>query len=135
MATNLISLIMDYLTPEIIGRIASALGLDRNNASAAIGASVPALLAGICGAATQPGGAQKLLDSARQQTGALDKFSSMQPLVDCDGRRHAADLSARVVGRREGKDFRVGSLPHERWYSVPTAKRYRRREPTRRVMT
>jgi uncharacterized protein DUF937 len=77
MATNLISLIMDYLTPELIGRIASALGLDRNNASAAIGASVPALLAGICGAATQPGGAQKLLDSAKQQTGALDKFSSM----------------------------------------------------------
>ena len=77
MATNLISLIMDYLTPELIGRIASALGLDRNNASAAIGASVPALLAGLCGAATQPGGAQKLLDSARQQTGALDKFSSM----------------------------------------------------------
>jgi hypothetical protein len=53
MATNLISLIMDYLTPELIGRIASALGLDRNNASAAIGASVPALLAGICGAALQ----------------------------------------------------------------------------------
>jgi hypothetical protein len=77
MATNLISLIMEYLTPELIGRIASALGLDRNNASTAIGASVPALLAGICGAATQPGGAQKLLDSARQQTGTLDKFSSM----------------------------------------------------------
>lgn len=77
MATNLISLIMEYLTPELIGRIASALGLDRNNASTAIGASVPALLAGICGAATQPGGAQKLLNSARQQTGTLDKFSSM----------------------------------------------------------
>jgi hypothetical protein len=59
MATNLISLIMDYLTPELIGRIASALGLDRNNASAAIGASVPALLAGICGAALQHSQAER----------------------------------------------------------------------------
>ena len=77
MADNLVTLVMQFLTPEMIGRIATALGLDRNNASTAIGASIPALLAGICGVATQPGGAQKLLDSARQQTGTLDKFASM----------------------------------------------------------
>ena len=29
MAVNLVSLIMQFLTPDMIGRIASALGLDR----------------------------------------------------------------------------------------------------------
>ena len=77
MADNLVTLVMQYLTPDLIGRIASALGLDPNNTSTAIGASVPALLAGICGVATQTGGAQKLLDSASQQTGTLDKFAGM----------------------------------------------------------
>jgi hypothetical protein len=77
MADNLVTLVMQFLTPEMIGRIATALGLDRSNVNTAIGASVPALLASVCGAATQPGGAQKLLDSARQQTGTLDKFASM----------------------------------------------------------
>src|SRR6516165_1841682 len=56
MATNLVSLIMQFLTPDMIGRIASALGLDRTNTRTAIGAAVPGLLAGLCGvAARRPG--------------------------------------------------------------------------------
>jgi len=77
MAVNLVSLIMQFLTPDMIGRIASALGLDRNNAQTAIGAAVPGLLAALCGVATQPGGAPKLVDAARQQTGSLGNFASM----------------------------------------------------------
>jgi hypothetical protein len=77
MAVNLVSLIMQFLTPDMIGRIASALGLDRNNTQTAIGAAVPGLLAGLCGVATQPGGAQKLVDAVRQQTGALGSFANM----------------------------------------------------------
>jgi hypothetical protein len=44
-AINLVSLVMQFLTPDMIGRIATALGLDRNVAQTAIGALVPALLA------------------------------------------------------------------------------------------
>jgi hypothetical protein len=77
MAINLVSLVMQFLTPDMIGRIASVLGLDRNNAQTAIGAAVPGLLAGLSGVAAQPGGAQKLADAARQQTGALGNFTSM----------------------------------------------------------
>jgi hypothetical protein len=77
MAINLVSLVMQFLTPDMIGRIASVLGLDRNNAQTAIGAAVPGLLAGLSGVAAQPGGAQKLADAARQQTGSLGNFTSM----------------------------------------------------------
>jgi len=77
MATNLVTEIMQYLTPDMIGRIAAALGLNQSNASTAVSASVPALLAGLCGVAAQPSGASKLLDSAGQQTGMLDKFAGM----------------------------------------------------------
>jgi hypothetical protein len=77
MAINLVSLTMQFLTPDMIGRIASALALDRTNTQTAIGAAVPGLLAGLCGVATQPGGAQKLVDTVRQQTGALGSFTNM----------------------------------------------------------
>jgi hypothetical protein len=77
MAINLVSLVMQFLTPEMIGRIASALGLDRNNTNTAAGAAVPALLAGLSNVALQPGGAQRLVDAARQQTGTLGNFANM----------------------------------------------------------
>ena len=77
MATNLVSLVMQFLTPDMIGRIATALGLDRNSAQAAIGAGVPGLLAGLIGVASQPGGGQRLVDSAKQSTGTLGNFTSM----------------------------------------------------------
>jgi Bacterial protein of unknown function (DUF937) len=77
MAINLVSLVMQFLTPDMIGRIASALGLDRTNTQTAIGAAVPGLLAGLSGVATQAGGAQKLVDAVRQQTGALGSFANM----------------------------------------------------------
>ena len=77
MATNLVSLVMQFLTPDMIGRIASALGLERSRAQTAIGAAIPGLLAGLGNVATQPGGGQKLADAVRQQSGALGNFASM----------------------------------------------------------
>jgi hypothetical protein len=68
---------MQFLTPDMIGRIASALGLERNLVQTAISAAVPALLAAFSGVATQPGGAQKLVDAARQQSGTLGNFAGM----------------------------------------------------------
>jgi hypothetical protein len=77
MAPNLISLVMQYLTPDVISRIASVLGLDRNSAQSAISAAVPALLAGFSGAATKPGGAQNLVDAIKQQPGVADQFANI----------------------------------------------------------
>jgi hypothetical protein len=76
MATNLVSLVMQFLTPDMVTRIASALGLDRNTAQSAIAAAVPSLLAGFSNVAAQPGGPQKLLVAAKQQATALDGFAA-----------------------------------------------------------
>ena len=77
MAINLVSLVMQFLTPDMVGRIATALGFDRNKVQSAVSSAVPALLAAFNDVATQPGGAQKLADAARQQTGSLESFASM----------------------------------------------------------
>lgn len=77
MATNLVSLVMQFLTPDMTTRIAAALGLDRGNTQTAVGAAVPALLAALGSVATKPGGAQGLANAVKQQSGALDSFASM----------------------------------------------------------
>ena len=76
MAISLVSLVTEFLTPTMIGRIASALGVDRNKLQTAVNAAVPGLLAGLTGVAAQPGGAQKLVDAAGQHTGAFDNIVS-----------------------------------------------------------
>ena len=77
MATNLVTLVMQFLTPDMIGRVATALGLDRTLVQSVISAAVPGLLAGFSGVATRPGGAQKLVEAAKQETGTLGKFADI----------------------------------------------------------
>src|SRR5262249_38900656 len=72
---NLVSLIMQFLTPDMITRIASALGLDRGTAQKAIDGAIPSLLAAFSGIAGQSGGPQKLADAATQQLSTIDSFA------------------------------------------------------------
>lgn len=74
MATNIVSLVMEFLTPDAIGRIANALGLDKNKVQAAVSAGVPGLLAGLSGVAASPGGPQALVDAAKQAHGTPGKL-------------------------------------------------------------
>jgi hypothetical protein len=59
----------------MIGRIAGALGLDSNKVQSAVSAGVPGLLAGLSGVAASPGGSQKLVEAAKQETGTLGKLA------------------------------------------------------------
>ena len=77
MATNLVSYMMQFLTPDMIGRIAGALGLNRSDAQSGVTAVVPALLAAFSGLADKPGGAQTLVNTIKQQSGVPDNFASM----------------------------------------------------------
>jgi hypothetical protein len=119
-AMNLVSLIMKFLTPDMIGRIASAVGLNQTDTSSAIGTAVPALLAALTGVATQPGGPQKLADTAKQEVGTLDKFASM---LGASGQTSAvqrgSQMLASLLGNRDqsalanaiGKYVGLGSSP------------------------
>jgi len=77
MGTNLVSIIMQFLTPDMIARIASALGLTRSDAQSGISAAVPGLLAVLANAAAKPGGAQTMVDTVRQQSGLQDSLSGI----------------------------------------------------------
>ncbi|MBX9842744.1 MAG: DUF937 domain-containing protein [Xanthobacteraceae bacterium] len=77
MTTNLVSFIMQFLTPDMVARIAAALGLSPKDAQTGISAAVPALLAGLTGAAERPGGAQSLFNAVKQQSGMLDNLGSL----------------------------------------------------------
>lgn len=66
MSRNLVTLALSHLTPEIINRIATALGLDRNVVEKAISAAVPSLFGALSSAAAKPGGAGNIVDAIRQ---------------------------------------------------------------------
>src|SRR5689334_1395832 len=67
MATNLVSLVMQFVTPDMIARIASVLGLDRETTQKAVSGAVPAILSGLAGVASAPGGVQQLSNALMQQ--------------------------------------------------------------------
>jgi hypothetical protein len=61
------------LTPDMIAKIASTLGLDRNLVQKMISGAVPSLLAGVADVASTPAGAQQLTNAlSRQPPGSLD---------------------------------------------------------------
>jgi hypothetical protein len=75
---NIVSLIMQFLAPAIINKMAGAAGLNSSIATKVLGAAVPAILGGIIGKASQPGGASILGDLlGKQDPGLLGKLGDM----------------------------------------------------------
>jgi hypothetical protein len=60
MSTNLVSTIMQSLSTEAIGKIASSLGLEQAAVQKGTSAGIPGILAGLANAASTPDGAQRL---------------------------------------------------------------------------
>lgn len=78
MSTNLVSLALQYLTPDLIAKMASALGVDRSMIGKTVSAALPALIGVFASSATRPGGAAKLDTMvANQDPDILDNLSSM----------------------------------------------------------
>jgi len=94
MATNLISLVMQCLTPDMIAKIASALGLDRNVAKKAIAGAIPALLASFADVASTPNGARQLTNTLTQQSGSLE---SLKNLIGGSGQNSLAETGANML--------------------------------------
>jgi len=68
---------MQFLTPDMIAKIASALGIDRSIAQKAIGGAVPALLSALTGLASTPNGARQLSNAVTQQSGSLENLKGL----------------------------------------------------------
>jgi hypothetical protein len=67
MASSILSTVSRFLTPEIIGKLASASGLDRSVTQTAVGAAVPSILSALTGLVSQPNGARQLANAVAQQ--------------------------------------------------------------------
>ncbi len=63
MAINLVSLVSQFLTPQLVGNLARALGINEAVAQKLAAAAIPAILASLATAAAAPGGAQKVSDA------------------------------------------------------------------------
>jgi hypothetical protein len=95
MATNLVSEIAEVLGPQIVARVASALGLGESSTQKAVNAAVPALLAALISLVSKPQGAAKLNDVvAKQQPGVLSNLASV---IGGSGQKAFIDTGASVL--------------------------------------
>jgi Bacterial protein of unknown function (DUF937) len=95
MAENLVALVTRFLTPDMMARIASALGLDFSVAQKAIGASIPAILAGMAGIASKPGGSQQLSNALAQQSPSV--LDNLMNVVGGSGQKAFVDGGASTL--------------------------------------
>jgi hypothetical protein len=94
MATNLVSAVMQFLTPDMIAKIASVLGLDRNVAQKAIAGAIPALLASFADVASTPNGARQLTNTLTQQSASID---SLKNLIGGSGQNLLQETGANML--------------------------------------
>ena len=75
---NIVSLMMQFLAPQLLGKFASALGINNAIAQKVIAVALPAILGGLVGKVQQPGGGQILADViGKQDPGLLGKLGDM----------------------------------------------------------
>ncbi len=71
MSANLITLASNYLEPDLLGRIASALGVDTSVVRKASSAAIPALLASFADVSSSANGANRLVNAVNDQNPAV----------------------------------------------------------------
>jgi len=77
MAIDLTSLVSDALSPQLVGQIAAAAGVDAAKAQSLVDGAVPAVIGALGGAASKPGGAQKISDAiSNADPDTLSKLAS-----------------------------------------------------------
>ncbi len=97
MATSLVSVVMQFLTPDMVAKIASGLGLDRGVAQKAVGGAVPALLSSLADLASTPNGARQLTNAlAQQNPGSLESVKNL--IVGSDQKTLAETGSSMLSG-------------------------------------
>ena len=110
MSANLISLASKYLEPDILSKIASAIGEGKNVTGAASGAAIPALLSGLADLASSKDGVRRLERAMGEQgTHTLDVFGTS---IGGSGRKiSSAMASASSAGCLAAANFRNWRAP------------------------
>jgi hypothetical protein len=119
MTDNIVSTISRFLTPELIGKMASATGLDRSLAHKATAAAVPAILSGLADVASRPGGARQLASAVAEQPTDLlssiaNSLSGAQQMADKGGGLLSSLLGggmSGVLASALGKFLGIGEGP------------------------
>jgi hypothetical protein len=106
MAPNLISLVTQFLTPDMIARIASSLGLEGAVAQKAASASVPGLLAGLIGLASKPEGARLLSNTLAQQPHS--GIDDLRNAIGGSGQKALVDNGSSILSTLLGGDVTSG---------------------------
>jgi Bacterial protein of unknown function (DUF937) len=77
MAINLVSLVSQFLTPQLVGSLARVVGVNEAVAQKLAAAAIPTILAALATTAAAPGGAQKLADTvSNSDPDLLSKLTS-----------------------------------------------------------
>jgi hypothetical protein len=78
MPGNIVSAVSEFLTPDLVSRMASVAGINEAAlARRAVGAAAPAILSGLANLASKPRGAQSLADAvAKQSPNILETLAS-----------------------------------------------------------
>ena len=95
MGTNLVSEIAKVLSPSMVSRIASALGLNQTSTQKAIVAAVPALLAALISYVSKPQGAAKLTEVVRKQEPGV--LASLASVIGEPGQKALIDQGGSVL--------------------------------------
>lgn len=95
MASNLVSEIVEVLSPTITSRIASALGLNQTSTQKAVVAAVPALLASLISYVSKPQGATKLNEVVQKQEPGM--LSSLANVIGEPGQKALVDQGTSVL--------------------------------------
>lgn len=82
MSENLLQQLSALLTPELVGKIAQALGVGRDNVQTALSGALPGVLASIIGVAERPGGPERIMAAVEaQERQAPDLLSRLGPVL------------------------------------------------------
>jgi len=95
MATDLVSEIVEVVSPTISSRIASALGLDPATVQKAIVVAAPVLIGALISHVSKPQGANKLIDVVKKQEPGM--LSSLANVIGEPGQKALIDQGASVL--------------------------------------
>ena len=99
MAIDLTSLVSDYLTPQLVGQIAAAAGVNPSVAQNLIDGAVPAVIGALGSAASAPGGAKKIADAvSNADPDILTKLSSGLGAGKTDALSAGANALSGIMG-------------------------------------